>query len=96
MHILNFVGKSSDFPIYDITEVNSLFQIKKEASKLDQSSEQHDKSYSKTPIYRASRGKGFRPDKSRGPVNRIVKYTNLHTNPVFGGRGKVPVNRGTR
>ena len=29
--------------------------------------------YSKTPIYRAFRGKGFRPDKSMGPVNRIVK-----------------------
>ena len=52
--------------------------------------------YSKTPIYRASRGKGFRPGISGGPVNRIVKYTYLHINPVFGGRGKVPVNRGTR
>ena len=52
--------------------------------------------YSKTPIYRASRGKGLRPGISGGPVNRIVKYTNLHINPVFGGRGKAPVNRGTR
>ena len=25
----------------------------------------------KTPIYRASQGKGFRPGKSGGPVNRI-------------------------
>ena len=50
--------------------------------------------YSKTLIYRASRGKGFRPNKLRGLVNRIVKYTNIHTNLVFGGRGKVPVNRG--
>ena len=23
-----------------------------------------------------------------------MKYTNLHTNPVFGGRGEAPVNRG--
>ena len=52
--------------------------------------------YSKTPIYRASRGKGFRPGISGGPVNRIVRYTKLHINLVFGGRGKAPVNRGTR
>ena len=52
--------------------------------------------YSKTPIYRASRGKGFRPGISVGPVNRIVKYTNLHIDPVFGVRGKAPVKRGTR
>ena len=52
--------------------------------------------YSKTPIYRASRGKGFRPGISGGPVNRIVKYTNLHINPVFGEREKAPVNRGAR
>ena len=52
--------------------------------------------YSKTPIYRASRGQGFRPGISGGPVNRIEKCTNLHINPVFGGRGKAPVNRGTR
>ena len=52
--------------------------------------------YSKTPIYRASRGKGSGPGISGGPVNRIVKYTNLHINPVFGGRGKASVNRGTR
>ena len=52
--------------------------------------------YIKTPIYRASRGKGFRPGISGGPVSRIVKYTKLHINPVFGGRGKAPVNRGTR
>ena len=55
-----------------------------------------EKYYSKTPIYRAFRGKGFRPVISGGPVNRIVKYTNLHINPVFGGREKAPVNRGTR
>ena len=36
----------------------------------------------------------FGPGISGGPVNRIVKYTNLHINPVFGGRGKAPVNRG--
>ena len=34
--------------------------------------------------------------KGSGPLNRIVKYTNLHINRAFGGRGKVPVNRGTR
>ena len=52
--------------------------------------------YSKTPIYRASQGKGFRPSISGGPVNRIVKCTKLHINPVFGGKGKALVNRGTR
>ena len=52
--------------------------------------------YSKTPIYRASRGKGFRPGISGGPVNRIVKYTKLHIKPVFGGTGKAPVNWGTQ
>ena len=52
--------------------------------------------YSKTPIYRASRRKGLKPGISGGPVNRIVKNTNLHINPVFGGREKAPVNRGTR
>ena len=29
-------------------------------------------------------GKGFRPGISGGPVNRIVKYTNLHINRAFG------------
>ena len=52
--------------------------------------------YSKTPIYQAFRGKGFRPGVLGGPVNRIVKYTNLYINPVFRGRGKAPVNRRTR
>ena len=46
----------------------------------------HRLKYSKTPIYRASRGKGFRPGISGGPVNRIEKYTNSHINPVYEGR----------
>ena len=53
--------------------------------------------YSRTPIYLASLGKGFRPGISGaggGAVNRIVKCTYLHINPVFGGRGKAPVYRG--
>ena len=57
----------------------------------------HSSWYSMTRIYRASRREGFRPDTSGGgAVNRIVKCINLHINPVFGGRGNVPVNRGTR
>ena len=45
--------------------------------------------YSKTPIYRASQGKGL------CPINRIMKYKNLLINHVFGGRGTALVNRGT-
>ena len=46
----------------------------------------------KTPIFRASRGKCLGPvyREARLTVYRIVKYTNLHINPVFGGRGKAP------
>ena len=41
--------------------------------------------YSKTPIYRASWGKGIRPGKSRSTVYRCTFYTDLHTKLVFGG-----------
>ena len=46
--------------------------------------------YTKTPIYPAFRGKGFRPGVLGGPVNRIVKYTNLYINPGIQGKRKGP------
>ena len=41
--------------------------------------------YSKTPVYRASRGKGIRPGKSRSTVYRGTFYTDLHIRLVLGG-----------
>ena len=41
--------------------------------------------YSKTPIYRASWGKGIRPGKSRGTVNRGTIYIDLLIKLVLGG-----------
>ena len=43
------------------------------------------RNYSKTPIYRASWGKGIRPGKSRSTVYQGTFYTDLHIKLVFGG-----------
>ena len=45
-----------------------------------------DSYYSRSPIYRASRGKGIRPGKPRSMVYQGTFYTDLHIKLVFGGR----------
>ena len=42
--------------------------------------------YSKTPIYRASWGKGIRHGNSSGTVNRGTTYIGLHMKLVLGER----------
>ena len=50
--------------------------------------------YSKTPIYRASKGKGIRPSKSGRTVNRGTIYIQSHIKLVSGGENRGLVNQG--